>query len=268
MSAHVAFPQTLELKKLQHLLHESDREREMIDGEFELFAVLVHSGPQLGYGHYYALVKAADGRWYRCNDSSVKEVSVAHVMGEQGYIVFYRRKTSHLMKCELKRMQQNVKSESEEKMSAEKVDLEAERRKCLGRIREQSEIMKGLGSGVRGDLDESTMARMVEVSERMANEKVRLRRIESAQSGNKGCNGVDMEVVTDDYFARKCGGREKEDGVMVEREEDIEDVGMSGMADRASYVKVPPMAQRPVVREKGDGSPEAVELFWPPTLME
>lgn len=104
LADHVEFPQILDFKQLKHLIFEDDQQTQLIDPQYELYAVLVHSGPQLGYGHYYALIKSPHGHWYRMNDTEVIPVTIKHVLREQGYIVFYRRKTDNLMKCQLQRI--------------------------------------------------------------------------------------------------------------------------------------------------------------------
>merc|ERR1719397_181774 len=93
----------------------------MIDSEYELSAVLVHSGPQLGYGHYYALIRSPDGYWFRMNDMEVIPVNTKHVLREQGYIVFYRRRSNNLMKCQLKRIKaaKGVSTDNSEEYSNE-----------------------------------------------------------------------------------------------------------------------------------------------------
>jgi hypothetical protein len=104
LSCHVEFPLVLDFKNLKNLIYEEDQQTALIDSQYELYAVLVHSGPQLGYGHYYALIKSPHGYWYRMNDMDVIPVNIKHVLREQGYIVFYKRKTDNLMKCELQRI--------------------------------------------------------------------------------------------------------------------------------------------------------------------
>ncbi|KAA0151059.1 hypothetical protein FNF31_06914 [Cafeteria roenbergensis] len=53
-------------------------------GQFELFAVLVHSGGALG-GHYYAYVKDLEScRWFNFNDSSVSPIDEATVRSAYG----------------------------------------------------------------------------------------------------------------------------------------------------------------------------------------
>jgi len=115
LADHVEFPETLNFKSMKHLIYEKDRQRALIDSEYELYAVLVHSGPQLGYGHYYALIKSPDGYWFRMNDMDVIPVSTKHVLREQGYMVFYKRKTDNLMKCALERIKAK-KGNDEEKV--------------------------------------------------------------------------------------------------------------------------------------------------------
>eukprot|EP00488_Nonionellina_sp_1-RS-2012_P000867 TRINITY_DN1388_c0_g1_i1.p1 TRINITY_DN1388_c0_g1~~TRINITY_DN1388_c0_g1_i1.p1 ORF type:complete len:181 (+),score=64.46 TRINITY_DN1388_c0_g1_i1:238-780(+) len=82
-----------------------------MDSEYELYGVLVHSGPQLGYGHYYALIKSPDGYWYRMNDMDVIRVNTKHVLREQGYMVFYKRKTDILMQSELEQIKEDENKE-------------------------------------------------------------------------------------------------------------------------------------------------------------
>merc|ERR1712228_864471 len=89
-------------------------------GEYELYAVLVHSGPQLGYGHYYALIKSADGYWFRMNDMDVIPVNTKHVLREQGYMVFYKRKTDNLMKCQLQRIRAKNENDKVEEIEEQK----------------------------------------------------------------------------------------------------------------------------------------------------
>ena len=60
--------------------------------EYELYGVLVHAGSTLYSGHYYSFVKAADGRWYEMNDSSVQRRTVEEVLAQKAYILFYTRK--------------------------------------------------------------------------------------------------------------------------------------------------------------------------------
>jgi ubiquitin C-terminal hydrolase len=38
--------------------------------DYELYGIVHHSGSLSG-GHYVSEVKTGDGRWYRCNDSSI-----------------------------------------------------------------------------------------------------------------------------------------------------------------------------------------------------
>lgn len=42
--------------------------------EYELYGVLVHQGHSMHSGHYYCFVKAPNGVWNRCDDSSVGQV--------------------------------------------------------------------------------------------------------------------------------------------------------------------------------------------------
>merc|ERR1719361_1882093 len=134
LADHVEFPELLDFKSLKNLIFEDDQQRVLIDSEYELYAVLVHSGPQLGYGHYYALIKSSDNYWFRMNDMDVIPVNTKHVLREQGYMVFYKRKTDNLMKCHLERIRaqnENGKVEEieEQKENDMKVNDDVEKKK-------------------------------------------------------------------------------------------------------------------------------------------
>eukprot|EP01083_Nonionella_stella_P270165 914625_1 len=109
---HVEFPEILSFNDLKHLIYESDRELVLSDPEYELYGVLVHSGPQLGYGHYYSLIKSPDGYWFRMNDMDVIPINTKRVLREQGYILFYKRTSNKLMNNQLNK----IKQEKEQKI--------------------------------------------------------------------------------------------------------------------------------------------------------
>ncbi|VVA31924.1 Hypothetical predicted protein [Prunus dulcis] len=59
--------------------------------EYKLFGTIVHSGFSPESGHYYAYIKDAMGRWYRCNDSFVSLSTLQEVLSEKVYILFFSR---------------------------------------------------------------------------------------------------------------------------------------------------------------------------------
>ena len=56
-----------------------------------LYGIIVHISPFSAGGHYVAYVKAGDGNWYECDDSSVTEVDEDEVLSQTAYMLFYRR---------------------------------------------------------------------------------------------------------------------------------------------------------------------------------
>jgi ubiquitin carboxyl-terminal hydrolase 47 len=49
------------------------------DFVYELYSILIHSGSAFG-GHYYAYIKSFDdGKWYKFNDTEVKEISTSEI---------------------------------------------------------------------------------------------------------------------------------------------------------------------------------------------
>ena len=49
--------------------------------DYDLYGVLVHQGHSMHSGHYYCFVKAPNGMWNRCDDSTVGQVpSPSHLI--------------------------------------------------------------------------------------------------------------------------------------------------------------------------------------------
>ena len=59
--------------------------------KYDLFAVSQHYG-STGRGHYTAICKNYDGKWYNYDDSSVSSASPSDVVSSASYVLFYRRK--------------------------------------------------------------------------------------------------------------------------------------------------------------------------------
>ena len=59
--------------------------------KYDLFAVSQHYGG-CGGGHYTAVCKNIDGKWYSYNDSSVSSTSASSAITSAAYVLFYRRK--------------------------------------------------------------------------------------------------------------------------------------------------------------------------------
>ena len=41
---------------------------------YYLYGFLVHDGKKSKNGHYYSTVREANGKWFKCNDSIIKEM--------------------------------------------------------------------------------------------------------------------------------------------------------------------------------------------------
>lgn len=59
--------------------------------EFELFAVVTHSG-KLDSGHYVTFLRL-NGLWYKCDDAWITRVSEEFVRASQAYMLYYVQKT-------------------------------------------------------------------------------------------------------------------------------------------------------------------------------
>jgi|TARA_B110000259_G_scaffold70026_1_gene82559 ubiquitin carboxyl-terminal hydrolase 8 len=58
---------------------------------YDLFGVCNHSGVSAG-GHYHAIIRNANGKWYSFNDTQVNEVPETEIISSSTYCFFYRKK--------------------------------------------------------------------------------------------------------------------------------------------------------------------------------
>lgn len=61
-----------------------------LSSEFELFAVVTHSG-KLDAGHYVTYLRLCN-QWYKCDDAWITQVNESIVRAAQGYMMFYVQK--------------------------------------------------------------------------------------------------------------------------------------------------------------------------------
>ena len=61
--------------------------------DFDLFAVVIHSGSLIG-GHYTAYVKTPDQKWFYADDSAITPVTEAELLQQKSgaYVLFYKKK--------------------------------------------------------------------------------------------------------------------------------------------------------------------------------
>jgi ubiquitin carboxyl-terminal hydrolase 8 len=58
---------------------------------YDLFGVCNHSGVSAG-GHYHAIIRNANGKWYNFNDTLVTEIPETEIISTYTYCFFYRKK--------------------------------------------------------------------------------------------------------------------------------------------------------------------------------
>ncbi|KAK8885748.1 hypothetical protein M9Y10_041201 [Tritrichomonas musculus] len=58
---------------------------------YELFAIVVHTGHQISFGHFTAAFKIGKS-WYSVDDTNITKVSLKSIEMSKPYIMFYRRK--------------------------------------------------------------------------------------------------------------------------------------------------------------------------------
>jgi len=65
------------------------------DNQYELFGVAIHSGGSIQGGHYYGIIKAKNGNFYRFNDTQVQQIGNENMSTNafsSGSCFFYRKK--------------------------------------------------------------------------------------------------------------------------------------------------------------------------------
>jgi ubiquitin C-terminal hydrolase len=112
----VVFPELLDVSGVTSEGIVEEKKRRTEDGSlhasvYRLYAVIVHEGQSCNSGHYHAFVKNSSGVWYSMNDSSVHQVSLATVLQQRAYILFYQREES---------LQNTASSAKERRVSAER----------------------------------------------------------------------------------------------------------------------------------------------------
>ncbi|OMJ80510.1 hypothetical protein SteCoe_19206 [Stentor coeruleus] len=81
--SNMTFPEKLDLKQFTKL-----RRKE----EYELYAVLVHTGRSCRAGHYYCYIKGPDSLWYLANDLIISKSDLKKVLNDRSaYIIFYKK---------------------------------------------------------------------------------------------------------------------------------------------------------------------------------
>lgn len=109
ISEHVHFPlQELDMGPFTQNVEGHVSEHVTGHALYDLLAVVEHRGGLQG-GHYVAYVRSAlDGGWYEYDDTRVEPVSEDHVLGLEGYMLFYRLRPDAAKIAERERVAQII----------------------------------------------------------------------------------------------------------------------------------------------------------------
>ncbi|KAG8218543.1 cysteine proteinase [Butyriboletus roseoflavus] len=102
-------------RKVGHYVHYDERlmlQPAMSEGQhgpsYSLFGIICHAGGGPNSGHYFAYVKAANGRWYEMNDDAVSPHYGTPVGMKNAYILFYMRDRGQSLEGAISRPSQAV----------------------------------------------------------------------------------------------------------------------------------------------------------------
>ena len=80
---HISYTSTLDFSKLVSEKSEAQK--------YNLISIIVHEGMSTNSGHYFCYVKNSNDLWYLMNDASVSQVSLANVLKQNPYMLFYEK---------------------------------------------------------------------------------------------------------------------------------------------------------------------------------
>nr|XP_018632856.1 ubiquitin C-terminal hydrolase 22 isoform X1 [Nicotiana tomentosiformis] len=105
---HLQFPFSLDMKpylsssivrkRYGNRIFSFDSDESDISTEFEIFAVVTHSG-MLESGHYVTYLRLRN-QWYKCDDAWITEVDEEVVRSSQCYLMYYVQKMLYHKSCE------------------------------------------------------------------------------------------------------------------------------------------------------------------------
>jgi ubiquitin carboxyl-terminal hydrolase 36/42 len=76
-------------------------ETSFVPVDYELHAVLVHSGVSCSSGHYYCFVKAPNGKWLKIDNATVQLMREGFHLKQEAYMLYYSRKSSSMKKKQI-----------------------------------------------------------------------------------------------------------------------------------------------------------------------
>lgn len=99
---HLQFPFSLDVRPYMsssvvgkrfgnRILETEEACEEDVSAEFEVFAVVTHSG-MLESGHYVTYLRSLSKQWYKCDDAWITQVDEEVVRASQCYLIFYVQK--------------------------------------------------------------------------------------------------------------------------------------------------------------------------------
>ena len=130
----IEFPNELDFNEFLDMVIDPSHQNDVSqDSVYELYGIVVHSGPKLGYGHYYAFIKSFDGKqWFRMNDMEVLPINEIKVLKEQAYLLFYRRKSHRALENEMNQIKVQMMMDQNGKLKAAQAQAQQVQRQKQG----------------------------------------------------------------------------------------------------------------------------------------
>lgn len=178
--------------------------------QYNLYAAINHQGPSANSGHYIAYVKH-DNIWYKCNDSSITQVSSSNAQQEinkDGYILFYQ----HIKEEEAQEAPTETKGKGKEKL---KEEMQEAVKKETERIEKAQKLLKEkLKRKEQEEKESIELAKKIAREEKEAEDQRKHQRAAEAEAGRIEAlrqAGIDEELRQQEEVLRQLKQEEKEE---------------------------------------------------------
>lgn len=95
ISRRIRYPASFNMKSFMDAsIDKVQPTKTIADEVYDLYGVVIHAGSSTNCGHYYAYCKNMHtGKWYDCNDSSIRSTdNESYILNQEAYLLFYQKR--------------------------------------------------------------------------------------------------------------------------------------------------------------------------------